>query len=219
MAVYSQKDLKKNEVTEIVYVAAEWIRNNRQTFYSLAGIFGGIILFMVFFFTRYFIARERVSDKLSVGQALIYHKQMDRGLKMLDEVINQYSTTPSAYMARLTKAEYLINQRKYPEAKAIVSDVITNGKPDAIVPLAYPFLGNIQEDTQDYKGAVKTYNDFLARFPEHFLAADILSSLARVYELSGNFAQAKASYQKLAASFKGSKWEELAKMRLSYINR
>ncbi len=218
MASLSHQDLKKNELADILYAVMEWIKNNRQTFYSIVGIAAGIILFTVFVLTQYYSVRMRVSDKLSIAQALIYHNQVDQGLALLNEVISQYSSSPAASMARLTKAEYLISQRKYKEAKDMTAYVMGNGKPAAVVPLAYPYMGNIQEDMQDYQGAISTYNEFLTKFPEHFLLPKILESLGRVYELSGANEQAKTIYQRLSTEYKGAKWEQNALERLFFLN-
>ena len=214
----SHQNPKKKELADIAYKCFEWIRNNRQQFYSISGIVLGVILFAAFFFTRYFLVKERVSDKLSLAQALIYQNQTDQGVRLLDEIIGQYSNTPSASIARLTKADFLINQHKYSDAKDIVSKVMNSGKPDTVIPLAYPFMGNIEEDTQDYKGAIGTYNDFLTKYPDHFLVPDILQSLGRVCQITGAYDQAKAAYQRLATEFKGSRWEQNARENLFVLN-
>ena len=214
----SHHNLRKNELADAVYVVAEWIKNNRQQFYGIAGIVIGIIIFTAFFLTRYFLVRERVSDKLSLAQALMYHNQADQAVKTLDEVIAQYSNTPSAAIARITKADYLIRQHKYSQARDLISSVMASGKPETIIPLAYPIMGNIQEDTQDYKGAINTYNDFLGKFPEHFLVPGILDSLGRVYQITGASEQAKGAYQRLVTEFKGSGWEREARENLYMLN-
>ena len=218
MAFFSYQSLKKYKFADIAYMGAEWIKNNRQQFFSILGVSAGIIVFIAFFLTRYFLVRERVSDKLSLGQALMYHNQYEQGVKMLDEVIAQYSNTPSASMARLTKADYLISQHKYSEAKDLVSNVLSNGKTEALVPLAYTYMGNIEEDTQDYKGAISTYNDFLSKYPDHFLVPDILQSLGRVYQITGGYEQAKAAYLRIETEFKGTRWEQNARENLFVLN-
>lgn len=219
MATFTHHGSNNNKIEDIAYKTADWIRKNRQTFYSIAGIVGGIILFTVFFFTRYFVAKERVSDKLSMAQSLLYHNQADQGIKMLDEVITQFTDSPSAYIARLNKADYLISQNKFDEAKNIILNVIANGKPEAIIPLAYPYLGEIQEDIGDLKGAVKTYNEFLVKFPDHFLSAKVMESLARVDAVSGNTEQAKAAYKRLEVEFKGTAWEKRAAEQLRALGK
>ena len=214
----THKNLKNSELSDIVYKGAEWIKNNRQQAVSILGILFGAIFFVIFFLTRYFLVRERVSDKLSLGQALIYHNQYDQGVKVLDEVISQSSNTPSALIARLTKADFLISQHRYSEAKDIISNVINSAKSDTLIPLAYPFMGNIQEDTQDYKGAITTYNDFLNKYPDHFLVPEILQSLGRVYQITGAYDQSKAAYQRIATEFKGTRWEQNARENLFVLS-
>jgi TolA-binding protein len=218
MSTNFQQNLKKNELADTMESALYWIQNNRQSFFSILGVTVGVILFAAFFFSRFYLVQSRVTDRLSVAESYIYAGQKEQGINLLNDLINQYPTSPAAYKARLHKADNLVSQSKFDEAVALAREVTVNGKPEIIQPLAYTHLGNIQETMQDLKGAVATYNEFLNKYPMHFLTPKVLESLARIYEMNNQPKEAQETYQRLTTAYKGTKWEQSAAERLFILS-
>lgn len=217
MSDMSRHDLKKNELADVVVVAVTWIKNNRNLFFSIAGTVLAVIVLAIFFFTRYHALNARANDKVSLAQGMLAQGQAAQASGQLDEVINRYSRTPAAAEARMVKAELLSSQGNYAEAEKTILPATTGGKPKTMIPLACASLGTIQENEGKYQEAVKTYNNFLDRFPDHYLAPRIYESLGRAYELLGSAADAKATYEKLATLYPASGWAQHAQERIAAL--
>lgn len=214
----NRQRLKKNELEDLVITAVHWTKNNRMLFFSIAGIVLGAGILSFFFFTTYNEIKIRASDKLSMAQGSLSQGQTAQAIGMIDEVITKYPNTASAFQARLSKAEYLNSQKKYDEAQALVMPVIEGGNPKTIIPLALSILGTSQENAQKYKEAAETYNKFLDKYPDHFLAPKTYESLGRVYELINSPAEAKAVYEKLALLYPASAWSKRAQERITILS-
>ncbi|MBN1823197.1 MAG: tetratricopeptide repeat protein [Endomicrobiales bacterium] len=217
MSQISRRELKKNELEDLVIKTAEWIKNNRQLFTVAAASVIFLILFGVFFFYRFHVARARANDKLAFAESHIFSGQIDRGLGLLDEIISQYSGTSAAAQARLLKADYFVDSRKYEDAASILSPIIASGKPKRLVPFAVSFMGLINENRGKYDEAVSAYLEFLDKYPEHFLTPKIYESLGRVYEIKGSVEDAKTTYEKLTALYPVTGWAKRAQERLAAL--
>lgn len=218
MSGIPRNELKKNELEEIVLKIIFWIKNNKQVFIGAASTVGIICFFAVFLFMRLNTMKTRSADKLSMAQGMIYQGQIDNGMKVLDEIISQYSRTESSFKARLLKAEYLILEKKYEEAEKAVFPVVLNGKPKNIIPLAAVVLGTIQEDRTKFTEAVQTYNSFLSKYSDHFLAPKVYESLGRVYEMLGSKQEAKNAYEKLSTLYPATGWAQRAQEKIAEIS-
>lgn len=216
--ISKRQQIKKDELEEIIFKIAEWIKKNRPLFFSILGILTGLFLLTLFFITRYQLIRSRGADKLAIGQAQIYRGEYEQGLTMLDAVIKEYPGTYAAAHARLTKARYLIDKKNYEEAKNTLQPIIDSSKPKQLLPLALSMLGSIYEDEENYEKALKTYSLFLEKFPEHFFASRIYESIARIYELTGNINEAISTYEKIATLFPATEWSSMAQERISMLS-
>lgn len=218
MSNTARSDLKKNELADIVVIAANWIKENQSLFFSFAGTAALIIVFAVFFFARYHSLGSRADDKFAMGQAMLFQGQPDQGLSILDEIINRYPRTVAASQARLTKAQFLIEKGKFDEAEKTILPATENARPKIIIPLALSVLGTIRENAGKYKEAIAVQTAFLDKFPEHFLAPRAYESLARLYELTGSLTEAKTAYEKLATLYPSSLWAQRAQERIKALS-
>lgn len=210
--------LKKNKLADIALNVAEWIRVNRSTFLSIAGTVALVIVFAGFFLIRLSSLEKRAEDKFTAGQAMLMQGQPDQGIAVLTEVIAQYPRSEAASRARLTKAEYLFEKKQLDEAEKTILPATESARPKTIVPLAMSVLGTIREDAGKYKEAIELQNAFLSRYPEHYLAPRAYESLARLYELTGRTAEAKTTYEKLAALYPASAWAQRAQERAATLS-
>lgn len=214
---FSRHNLNKNELAEIVLKAVEWIKNNRNLFYAVSATILGVIIIAVFFAARLQTMKTRGEEKLAMAQGLLYQGQADQGMGLLDELINSYSIAGLGYKARMIKSDFLAMQRNYPLAEQTLLPVTQSGKPKKIVPLALASLGIIQESQAKYNEATATYNAFLDKYPDHFLAPKVYESLARVHEITNSPAQARSTYEKIATLYPATAWAQRAQERLSVL--
>lgn len=215
MSQFSRHDLKKNELAEIIGKAVEYIRNNRNLVYGVSATILGIVLLGVFFAVRMNTLKGRGEEKLAVAQGLISQGQPDQGFALLNELISSYSSGAIADQARMAKADFLVNRRNYLEAEQAMLPVAQNGRPKKIIPLALASLGAIQESAGKFQEAIATYNKFLEKYSDNFLAPKVLESLARVYEITGAADQARTTYERITTMYPGSQWFVHAQERLA----
>jgi len=217
MTHISKHDLKKNELDDLVVLAAGWIKNNLNLFYGICATIAGIILVYVFVQFRMSSLNEVAADKLAMAQSMLYQGQTAQGLALLDELINAYANSDTAGKARMTKADLLMSAGKYADAEQTLLPVALNGKPRCIIPLALSSLGAAQENQGKFADAAKPYHDSLNGFPDHFFAPKIYESLARVYELANTPNEARGVYEKIVTLYPATPWAQRAQERLSML--
>lgn len=217
MSQFSRQDLKKNELAEIIGKAVEWITHNRNTFYGISATVAGAIIIAVIFTVRMHDLKIRGGEKLAVAQGLLYQGQAGQGMALLDELISSFSSGEISSKAQLAKAEFFISQRNYKDAEQSVLAVVQNGKPKTVLPLALSMLGVVQENGEKFQEAAATYNSFLDKYPDHFLAPKTYESLARVREVMGQPLEARSTYEKIATLYPGTAWAMHAQERLAAL--
>jgi TolA-binding protein len=214
----TRHDMKKDELNDLVLTVVYWIKNNRTMFFNIVGIVAGIAIFTTFFLVRYHTLSLRGIDKLSIAQSIFFQGDAQKAIPMLEELIRSYPDSEISTQARLTLAGIYFDQMNLQKAEETIKPNTENSKPKSMMPLSLSELGTIQENAQKFSEAVKTYNQFVNNFPEHFLTPKIYESLGRVYELSNSLAEAKSTYEKLVALYPSSPWAQRAQERIDMIN-
>ena len=194
-------------------LAMEWIKNHRETVIGSLVISGAAVIFGVWVAVHYSGLREAAWKSLFIAQQTGYSGNYAEATKQLDSIGTSYRKTSAWGFAALTKGDLLFRQNKFKEAADEYAKVAANG-PKNLIPFASYSLGKAKEATADLSGAQKQYQDFLTAHPEHFLAPDAHFSLASIYELSNNQAEAKAAYEKIALLYPDTSWSAAAKAKL-----
>ena len=190
------------------------IKKNKTAFFTVIAFVVGITLFTVFVYYRLQVIKDTASTKLAVAINYISSGNSEQGLNIIDEVINKYSNTPSAYRAMLMKSNYFISQSKYDEAEQMLKNIINNAKPDTVKPLAYPSLILVYDNTNKIDLAIETSKEFLLKYETNYLVASVTENLARLYELSGNEQEAQNTYKKLMDIYPNTDYSERAKSKV-----
>lgn len=214
----TKQQMKKDELNDLVLALVYWIKGNRTMFFNIVGIIAGIAIFTTFFLVRYHTLSLRGIDKLSIAQSIFFQGDAQRAIPMLNELIISYPDSEISTQARLTLAGIYFDQMNLQKAEETIKPNTVNSKPKSMMPLSLSELGTIQENAQKFSEAIKSYNEFLNKFPEHFLAPKTYESLGRVYELSSSLAEAKSTYEKLVALYPSSPWAQKAQERINMIN-
>ena len=191
-----------------------FIKNNQTTVFTVIGFTIGIVLLVVFIYTRIQIINANSSDKLAMATQYIAQTQIEQGINMLDDVIKNYSNTPSAYRAMLMKANYLYAQKEYEQAKELAEEVISEAKPDTVRPLAYPLLIAILDNLQNTEEAIETSKRFIEKYKNNFLVPSVMENLARLYEVANNVEESKKVYEQIVNSFPDTVYAQRAKSKL-----
>ncbi|OGR66947.1 MAG: hypothetical protein A2081_00115 [Elusimicrobia bacterium GWC2_61_19] len=192
--------------------ALTWIKHNRETFIGSAVILLAAAIFAVYFFIHYRDLRDTAWKNLFIAQQVGYGGNIPQAQQQLSAIETSYGNTSAAPYATLTKGDILFAQGKYAEAGAEYAKLL-NSKD--LGPFAVYNLGKCKEAAGDLAGAQAQYADFLAKDPEHFLAPEAHTSLARAQEMSGALDLAKTTYEKIVLLYPDTSWAMQAKARLT----
>lgn len=178
-----------------------WIKENRKSFFSVLVTLLVIVALVIFVYARIQVINSAASDKLDMATKIISQGDMKKGLEAIDDVINTYRNSPSAYRAMIMKASYFINEKRYEEAEQILKFYIANAKPEIVKPLGYPLLVTVYDGNNNIEQAISTSQEFLAKYSNSYLAPYVMENMARLYELSSKQEEANKVYKDIVDKF------------------
>jgi len=191
----------------------ECVKKNRETVIGSAVILLAIIIFSVYFFIHYRGLRDTAWKNLFIAQQQTgADGNAAQALQQLTAIEASYGSTSAAPYATQTKGDLFFAQGKFKEAGAEYSKLL-NSKD--LAPFAAYSLGKCKEAEGDQAGAQVQYSDFLAKYPEHFIAPEVHASLARTQEISGNATLARTTYEKIVLLYPDTSWAAEAKAKLT----
>ena len=99
-------------------------------------------------------------------------------------LINDHIENDSTQVAlkKMALADFNLYQKKYPQAKQLLSDIITNHSEDPIVETAFIRLGKIHEFFQEKELALAQYEKIIQKYPESIYFDEALFFSALIYE-------------------------------------
>ena len=159
-----------------IETALGWIKKNRETFIGSVVILLAIIVFSVYFLFHYRGLRDTAWKSLFIAQQQAGGGNFAQAQQQLAAIESSYGSTSAAPYATLFKGDMLFAQGKFQEAAAEYSK-LTSSKD--VAPFAIYSVGKSKEAEGDLAGAQVAYSDFLLKTPEHFIAPEVHSSLAR----------------------------------------
>ena len=214
----SRDNVKRDPLQERVEQLLEWIAANRQTFFFIVGTAAIALVVGAFVFASFRNLREQAWQKYAEGQNWLYGNRPDQALTVFNDVISNYSRTPAAVYALISKGDLLYAQKKPKEAAEAYQECVNKGPERIILPFVLASLGAAQEDQGDFNAAISTYKKLLSEFPDHFLAPKAYESLARSYEMSKNPDAAKEVYEKVITMYPGTLWADKARVRYQTLS-
>lgn len=206
-------EMEKQENSAIIEMI-KWVKKNKKPFFSTLISVIVVALIIVFVYARIQMVNTAASDKLNIATKFISTGNLDQGLTLIDDVINTYGNTPSAYRAIIVKASNLIFQKKYDEAEAILKTYIEKAKPETVKPIGYPLLISVYDNNDKVEQAISVSREFLSKYSNNYLAPSVMENLARLYSLSGNDEEAKQIYKDITEKFPGTVYSERAEDKL-----
>lgn len=194
--------------------ALAWIREHREGVIGSLVILAAIAIIGLWVAVHYAGLRETAWKNLFIAQQTGYAGNTAAALNQLDSIQTNYANTGAWGFAALTKGDILFRENKFTEAGAEYAKLAERG-PKSLIPFAIYNLGKAKEAAGDLPGAQTSYKDFLAAYPENFMAPEVHLSLAHVYSLTGNTAEAKAAYEKIILLYPETYWAGEAKAKLA----
>ena len=167
--------------------AEEFINNlkeNKTKIFTILGIVLLFIIFAIFVYVRIQSINNEASDKLNTASQLIATGNVEQGFLIIDDLIKNYKSTPSAYRAMIMRASNLMFEKKYEQAEDMLKDFISNAKPEIVRPMGYELLITLYEDTNNKEKAISVSKEFLAKYSDNYLAVSIKKNLERLEKIT-----------------------------------
>lgn len=201
---------KKSKIIKLI----ERIKRHKTSFLSTFIFVAVIVFFIIFAYVRIQTINSLASDKLDMATKIIASGNIEQGLSIMDDLMNNYKRTPAAYRAMLMKSTYFINQKNYEQAEQLLKNFIENAVPEIVKPIGYPLLISIYDDTGNLEQAVTQSKEFLSKYENNYLAPSVSENLARLYELSGKTEEAKQMYKDIIDKYFGTVYANKASDKL-----
>lgn len=194
-------------------LALAWIKEHREALLGSLVILCAAAIFSVWFFFHYSERRDAAWGGLFRAQQIGYTGNFAEAGKLLDAVEANYRNTSAFHFARLTRGDLFFRQGKFKEAAGEYTAAEKGAK--GLRPFALYNNGKALEAASDLAGAQARYRDFLAKYPDHFLAPEAHYSLARACELAGSPVEARTAYEKIILLYPDTAWAASARAKLN----
>lgn len=201
---------KKSKIVKLI----ERIKRHKTSFLSTFIFVAVIAFFIIFAYARIQAINAAASDKLDMATKIIASGNIEQGLSIMDDLMNNYKRTPSAYRAMLMKSNYLINQKNYEQAEQLLNNFIENAVPEIVKPIGYPLLISVYDDNGNIEQAITLSKEFLSKYENNYLAPSVAENLARLYELSDKAEEANQIYKDIVAKYVGTVYANKANDKL-----
>jgi len=199
--------------------SVSWLRENIRMVATAAALIAALVIVAYFAVSRRQLGLERASEKFSSAQGLYSQGMKDQSLALLNEIISQYPSSPSAFHARLLLSEINISDGKYDDAYAVARYVYEKGNPETLRPFGlYMSVIALQESGRDNPRARSEAMLFIEKYPDHFLTPRIYEKLAQLYEADGMIEDARQTYSRLANLYPAGVWAKIASERIQKLS-
>lgn len=161
------------------------------------------------------LAHHKASQLTNAEQALM----AARTPQQLEEVVNQYGSTPSAPVALLDLAKTFFNMGDYPQARVQYERFLKKFKKSDLSPIAVLGLAYCTEADGDFNGAAAQFADFAAKNSTSYLHAPAILSVARCMQLAGRVDEARIVLEDFLAENAGTSWAGTAESSLQELGK
>lgn len=162
-------------------------------------------------------AADAVFEELLLRDAYA-RNNLDETLQRADDIINRYSSTPSAAVAWMLKGRVFQQRGNYDLAEDSFNALIRNHSSEKYLGFAAHYaLGNISYGKKNYLEAAQHYQRAASRYPDHFHAAPALLDAGISYEKSKRYEDAKRVYRLILTKYDKSRSVDGARRNLELL--
>jgi predicted negative regulator of RcsB-dependent stress response len=142
-----------------------------------------------------------------------------RNVEQLQQVVSQYSSTPSAPVAMLSLAAQYFDGGQYDLAQFTYTQFEQKYPKHPMVKAAELGKAQCLEAAGQVEQAAGAFDEFVKNNPEHFLTSLARLGKARCLNQLGKYAEAKAAYEDFIAANPESGWTPLAETGLLFVEK
>lgn len=215
----SRKSVKKSKINDFISKSVKNIKTNKTTVLTIAGFLVGFLFLGIFIYSNVKKINESASISLTHAYIAISSGDINRAISLLDETISGYKSSPSAYIARLLKADYLIEGKEFDEALILLNQSYKKAKPSTLKPLALVRIIYLYDQQKDYENAIRFSNEFIKKYKKHFYVKNIYLNLAEYYLVTGLQDDAIRVYTEIAMQYPASEEAHIATINIEALNK
>jgi tetratricopeptide (TPR) repeat protein len=197
--------------------AIAWIRTHQERFWATLGTGVMAILLIVLMVRHRQLQNQDAWNQLGMAQGYLMQSQYDAAAKALEDWNGRFAGTNAASYAKFLKADLLYRTSDYAQS-ADIYDELALSAPLDLRPLALSAQASAEEMAGHLPQAQRLIQQFIDRYPDHFMAASMYLSQARLAEMTGNAASASATYDRFVILYPQSPWTAFAKARLQALS-
>ncbi len=139
--------------------------------------------------------------------------------KQLEDVVNNYKSTPTAPAALLDLAKTLFNQGDVAQARTQYERFVDDYTNSDLLPMAVFGLAYCTEAEGNFDAAANEFKDFLSDNPGHYLESAAILALARCQEQAGRLDDARITLEDFLAENADSQWTGAAETSLQQLDQ
>lgn len=161
------------------------------------------------------LAHHRASRRIQAEQRLTNAKTPAQ----LEEIIHQYSSTPTAPVALLSLAKIHFNNGEFVSARAQYERFLKKYKKHELRLVAELGLAYCTEADGDFDGASAQFSEFAKQNAQSYLHAPAILSMARCMEQAGRTDQARIVLEDFLVENAGTAWVGMAEKSLQALSQ
>jgi hypothetical protein len=209
----TKSEAAQDEVKDAIEEAIEWILiRRREASYAAAGLAAVALLGGLFLYQRR-AAVNAAWDKLSQAELYAYSGRPQDAQALLTQVATEGASPAAAALAHMLEGDLHYPRAEYDQALAAY-DKAAQESPEVLRPYAQAERVMALEAAGKAAECAAAAQAFIEANPEHLLAAQIHTSLARCQMALGQADAAKATLQRIALQYERTPWAERANARL-----
>jgi outer membrane protein assembly factor BamD (BamD/ComL family) len=208
---------KSTSLERQIHRLIRWIQEHQERFWAIVGLFAAVT-FVALFSVQH---RQRINDEawLQLGsvQNQLMQNQLSQAKKSLDEWKTKYRASSASNYAQFIEGDLLYKTSDYATAAQVYGSVAAGGRPAEIRQLALAAQSSAEEMAGRYPQALAAARTFTDKYPDHFFAASMYLTQARLSELTNDPAAAKAVYERFTVLYPQSPWTEFVRGRIQAL--
>lgn len=158
---------------------------------------------------------HRQASRLAAAEQLLMSAQTPQ---QLEEIVNKYSSTPTAPIALLNLAKTFFNNGDYAQARVQYERFLKKYKNHDMRPAAELGLAYCTEADGNFDGAAAQFAEFAKKNSKSYLQPLAILSIARCKEQAGKIDEARIALEDFLAENPGTPWAGTAESALKTLN-
>ncbi len=203
--VLKQHELEQHEVKQVLDFLKQYGK------LILAGIIAATVAVLV---SRGLAARK--AARMADAEQMLMSAQTPQ---QLEDLVNDYKSTPTAPVALLDLAKRLFNEGQFTQAREQYERFTKDYKRSDLLPIAEFGLAHCTEADGNFAAAISELKDFLAAHPGHYLENPAILAMARCMEQAGQTEEARITLEDFLAENAGSQWSGAAEASLQQLGK